>query len=582
MSEARSTLSEWQMLRRFWQWMRPHKRAVLASLVLVPIVAACSVAQPRILGLAIDEYMLKADLPGLTYAALAFFGVIVLEYISGALQGYLLISAGTRATGALRRDVYRHVMGQGQWFFDRRPTGSLLSRTTTDVEALGESFLTGVVGIVSDVAKLVGIVGYMLSLNWQLTLAAFSVLPLIVLIVNVFRKSLRDLSVTIRVLAARLNGFMAEHVAGVEVVQLMDREERTATEFAAINRDALKTYHRSNLYDAGLYAVMDGLSSICIGAVVWFGSGQVAAGLTAGLLVSFVEYVQRALVPIKEFSAKYATMQRSFAALERIYGLLDTDEAVGSGGKVLEEPRGAIRFRDVRFTYPGTESVVLDGVSFDVRPGQVVAVVGSTGAGKSTVCRLLTRAYDGYEGSLTIDGVEVRELEAASLRDQIAVVHQDVFLFRGSVEFNLGMGDPRVTRERMEAGAALVRADRFIEELPDGYAHDVGERGGRLSAGQAQLVSFARAMVRDPAVVVLDEATASVDPGNEAQIQAAIETILELKTVVVVAHRLSTIRAADLILVMERGKIVERGTHDQLLTMGGRYAELHAHALTAR
>ena len=581
MAELKTGYTERAMLARFWGWMRPYRRKVFWSMALIPVVAACAVAQPRILGVAIDQFMLKGDLDGLGQAALAFLAVIVLEYIAGASQMYLLTVAGVRAVGDIRQDIYTHVMGQGRWFFDRRPTGALLARTTTDVEALGESFITGVVGILGDAAKLIGIVGYMLSLDWQLTLMAFSVLPIIVLVVNLFRKKLRHYSVEVRRLVASINGFMQEHLAGVEVVQLEGRQDQATAEFSRVNREALKTYHWSNFYDAGLYAVMDGMSSICIGVVLWFGGAQVLSGsLTPGMLVAFVEYVQKALVPIKEFSGKYATLQRSFAALERIFGLLDHREMVGAGTERLVNPTGRVTYKDVAFTYPSTDAQVLRGIDLDVKPGSVVAIVGSTGAGQSTVTRLLTRAYDGYTGSIQIDGVEVRDVDPGDLRAAVAVVHQDVYLFRGSVAFNLSMGDESITRERMMEAAELVQARGFIEALPEGLDTDVGERGGRLSAGQAQLISFARAMCRDPAVVVLDEATASVDPATEVMIQSAIERILAVKTVIVVAHRLSTIRAADEILVLEGGKIVERGTHDELLTLAGRYSQLHEHQLT--
>ncbi len=555
--------------------MAPYKKRLLVAVAIVPLMALCTVAQPRLLGLAIDDYMLRGDIDGLNWIALAFLGLAVGEYLLAATHTWLLGTVGAWAIGDLRRDVYQHIMTQGQRFFDRRPTGRLLSRTTSDVEALGESFFTGVVGILADAARLIAIVVMMLSLDPWLTVVSFSVLPAIAIVVNWFRKRLRDYSVKIRVLVAKLNGFIQEHLAGIDVVQLMGREADAADEFRAINREALTTYHWSNFYDAALYAVMDGMSSICIGVVVWYGGSLVwGDAITPGLLVAFVDYVQKALVPVKEFSAKYATMQRSFAAMDRITELLDTDESIASGNQTLSGQSNTVVFDRVTFSYPGVSEPVLSDISFRVKPGSVVALVGSTGAGKSTVCRLLTRAYAGYEGSIQLSGKELSSISETDLRRVMAIVPQDIFLFGASARFNLAFDDA-VTDEELLQTLELVQARKFIEALPDGLSTDLGEGGGRLSLGQAQLLSLARAMARDAEIVVLDEATASVDPATEILIQQAIDRIFSLKTVVVVAHRLSTIRAADLILVMERGRIVERGDHTSLLASGGRYAELH-------
>jgi len=478
-------------------------------------------------------------------------------------------------------------MQQGQGFFDRRPIGSLLSRTVNDIGAIGEALNTGVVGIVTDVIRLIGIVAFMLWLDWRLTLVSFAVMPIVIMVVHVVRRQLRDVSIRIRVFIARINGFMQDHLAGVEMVQLHQGESKAVEQFHQMNREHVRASHYSNFLDAALYAVMDGVSSICIALVVWYGGVEILAGgvgldvddtarvLTPGLLVAFVEYIQKGLVPVKEFSGKYATLQRTMAALDRVFGLLDTHAEVSNGDAVIEKPRGHIRFENVSFRYPQTDQDVLHGVSFDIQPGQVVAIVGSTGSGKSTVCRLLTRAYGGYKGSITLDGVEIGDLSPAALRRAIGVVHQDVFLFHASVRFNLALGDNDLTDEALWNALGIAEARGFVEDLPGGLDAKVSERGGNLSAGQGQLLTLARAMTRTPSVVVLDEATASVDPLTETLIQRAIDRILRLKTVLVVAHRLSTIRAADLILVMENGQIVESGRHDSLLAQGGRYATLH-------
>ncbi len=569
--------SDLRLLGRLAPWVRPHRRLLFAAAAMLPVMAASAMAQPWLLGVAVDEYMHAGRTDGLWPLASVYLVLVVAEYLATAFHGWLLSLAGARVIAALRISVLEHILAQGHAFHDRRAAGVLLSRTTSDVEAIGESFVTGVISIVADVVRLLGIVAIMLVLSPHLTLASFAALPAFWLVVNFFRRRVRDTGLAIRAVVAKMNGFMSEHLAGVEVVQLFGREEAAAREFQDVAKGALQIFHRNNVYDAALYAVMDGLGGVAVGLLVWYASGDVLAGLaTPGLVVSFVDYVQRALVPIKEFSAKYATLQHSFAGMDRVFGLLDTHEAVPEGDLLLAHPRGEVLFDDVRFAYSVTHPV-LAGVTLRAAPGEVVAIVGSSGSGKSTLCRLLTRGYTGHTGTISVDGVPVESLQRRELARIVATVPQDVVLLRGSIRFNVTLGDPAITDDAIWQALGEVQAAEFVQAL-GGLDAQLGERGAGLSAGQGQLLTFARALARRPAVVVLDEATASVDPGTESLIQDALASVFRGRTVLVVAHRLSTIRAADRIVVLEAGRVVEEGSHDRLLNAGGRYAELLAAA----
>ena len=572
---TRSDLALW---RRFWTFAAPHRRMIVAALILMPLASLATLAQPWLLKLGIDEHIAVGDADGLLPVALALLGAIVVEYLLQGGQTWLLNVAGLRTLSDLRRALYRHVMAQGSAFFDRRPTGSLLTRTTTDVEALGEVLMLGAITVVADVLSIVGIFVAMMLLDPKLTLLTFAVSPILVGIVDLFRRRLRHYSETIRRAMASTNGFLAENVVGVKVVQLFGREQKSVSEFKNMSYEFLDAFRRSNWYDASLYAIMDGVASVCVALMLWYGGARHLDGaLSVGLLVAFIEYIGRIFVPIRELSGKVATLQRAVAALDRVFGLLDTHAEIPPG-KTFEVGTscGAIRFDGVSFTYPTTTRPVLRDVSFSMRPGQVTALVGATGSGKTTIGKVLTRTVEGYEGSITLEGHELSSLDPALVRAVVGVVHQDVFLFDGTVLDNITLGDPHIDGARAEAAARLVGAHEFIMTLPGGYEARVRERGANLSAGQAQLLAFARAMAYDSPVLILDEATANIDSMTEVAIQRAIERILEMKTVLVIAHRLSTIQQADEILVLHHGEVVERGNHGELLALGGRYARLYA------
>ena len=568
-----------QLVARLWPYVRPSRRWIYLSLALTPIGVAASLVQPIILQRGIDDYIAAGDLDGLTLIALAFVAIVGVGFSARAFGAYALDLAGLRGLAALRRHVFRHVTQQGQRFFDRRTTGSLMTRTTNDVEAVYESLAFGVVSLFSDALMIVGILVAMALLDWKLTLVACALAPVIAFVVDLFRRRLRTLSLVIRKTLSRLNGFFAERIYGMTTVQLYGAERPSVERFRELSYQYLDAYRRSNWWDAGLYAIMDGLSALAIGMVLWYGAGRFAApgdAITIGLLVAFIDYLGMVFGPIREFSGRIATIQRAIAALERIFGLLGTEDRVAPGHLSLggdggDGGGGAVRFEGVSFAYAEDRPDVLHDVSFDVQPGEVVALVGATGSGKTTIGKVLTRMYDGYRGHIALDGQELRDLRVDELRRHVAVVHQDVTLFDASLADNIGLWDPAIPRERIEASARLARADGFVDELPGGYDHHVTERGANLSVGQKQLIAIARAMAREAPIVILDEATASVDSVTEALIDEAVVELFQRRTVLVIAHRLSTIARADRIVVLHHGRVVEQGTHAQLLALDGRY-----------
>lgn len=572
------------IVTRMWPFAAPSKELFLAALILTPVATAISLAQPWLMKAAIEEHIegvgagaaTDMGLDTLGKVAAAYLGAVVLGYVVRSAYSIIISIAGQRTVLRLRSHVVEHLLSRSPSFFDKRPAGALLTRATSDIEALGESLSSGVVTILLDVLTIIGVLIAMFLLEWRMTLLLLTVGPPLALIIELCRRALRQTYNTIRSSLSAVNAYLNEQVNGMEVVQLFNHQGGSHRGFVERNTVYKDATIRSNIFDALMYAAVDGIGSICIALMLWYATGRAEAGITAGLMVAFIDYLNRLFRPLREFSGKIAIIQRAGAALQKVTGLLDTDESIASGPKVLDQVKGEVVFEDVRFGYrPEPEYEVLKGVSLTVSPGEVVAIVGSTGCGKTTLTRLLSRCYEGYTGRITLDGVELRELSLSTVRQAVARVRQDIQLFPDTVKFNVDLGNPKLDMAQLESAAELVNADRVIASLPQGWQHQLTERGANVSVGQGQLLSFARTMAYDAPVVILDEATASVDPVTEQLIQTAIERILERKTVLVIAHRLSTITAADRIIVMDAGRVIESGTHQELLAAGGHYAGLY-------
>ena len=565
--------TDWSLIKKLGPYIRPYRFWIVVVLICTPLGVVGDLLPPLLLKHGIDQNIAHGDFAGLAQTAALFLGVVLVTFTLQSLGLYALQLIGLRALNVLRRDVFSSVVGQGQRFFDRRTTGSLMTRTTTDVEAIYESLTFGAVGLITDALVILGTVSIMLWMDWKLTLIAFSISPLIVLVVNVVRKKLRTLFSEIRAILSKLNGFFAEQINGMSVLQLYGAEDRARREFRDQARHYMDRYQAANWWDAGLYAVMDGMSALSVGLLLFFATARfgVDKALTLGLLVALIDYLNKVYVPIREFSGRIATLQRAVAALDKVLALSETNERVAPGAVALAACEGRVEFKGVSFAYGPDKPAVLKDVSFQVAPGEVVALVGATGSGKTTIGRLLQRRYDGYQGSIRLDGQELREVKVEDIADAITVVHQDAHLFEATIAENISLWHPAVDDAALRAAAASARASAFIDALPDGYDTPITERGGNLSAGQRQLLTIARAMARKSAVVILDEATASVDSLTEKLLDEAMDALFERRTVVVIAHRLSTVTKADRILVLHHGQVVEQGTHQELLAQGGRY-----------
>ena len=566
-----------ELVRRLWRFIVPYRALFGFSLMLLPLQQIFGLAQPIIMKVAIDSYIAGANLWGLGVMGTLFAVVLVGEVVTYYFQYYFTMLVAQKALADLRVAIFSHVQSLPMSAFDRNPVGRLMTRMTTDVEVLQEMFAAGVMTLVADMIMLVWIVAIMLYLDVRLALISLALIPLMVLAINFFRIKARLTYRLIRERIARVNAYLGEAIPGMSVIQLFVREEKSYREFEGLNSSHRDANQLSNMYEASLYSMVEVAGSVSVALLLWYGGGEVLHGIIGiGTLVAFKEYIHRFFIPMRDFSTKYAVMQSAMSAAERIFHLLDTPTVIASPPRpfVARPFRGEVAFNDVWFGYREGDSV-LKGVSFRIEPGEKVAVVGATGGGKTTIITLLSRFYDIQRGSVMVSGVDVRNWDLQALRRHIGVVLQDVFLFSGDILWNLSLGDQSVSVERMEQAASYSNAERFIRRLPGGFRAQVRERGSNFSTGQRQLLALARVLVFEPEILVLDEATSSVDTETELLIQDALVKVMKDRTCLVIAHRLSTIRHADRIIVLHKGEVREIGSHAELLEKRGIYYRLY-------
>jgi ATP-binding cassette subfamily B multidrug efflux pump len=566
-----------RLIFRLLTFLRPYWFLVLLAFVFLAGYTGSQLLGPYLVKVAIDRYISARDLAGLNHVALLYLAAVILSFLFQFAQSYTTQYVGQRVMHDIRQQLFGHLQQHDLAFFDRNPVGRLMTRVINDVENLNELLSSGVVAFLGDTLMIVGIVVAMLLLDWRLGLVGLALLPVMVLATNVYRRKARENYRESRRILARLNAYLNENISGMATVQAFGQERRNYLKFRDINtqdRDAvLKSIH----YNAMFFPLVELSSAVTVGLILWQGGSMILhRTVLAGVVVAFIQYVQRMFQPIRDLAEKYNIFQAAMASSERIFRLLDEPPTILTPAtpKQPRVTRGAIEFEDVWLSYVPDEPV-LRGISFRVAPGEKIALVGPTGHGKTSIISALCRFYDVHRGRILIDGLDVREWDKTLLRKQIGLVLQDVFLFSGTIAENISLGDSWITPDRIQEAASRVHASRFIQRLPHRYYEEVQERGSTLSQGERQLLSFARALAFDPTILILDEATSSVDTETELLIQDALRVLLQDRTAVIVAHRLSTIQFVDRILVIHKGRIREQGTHAELLARQDLYFRLH-------
>ncbi|MBD2723618.1 ABC transporter ATP-binding protein [Hymenobacter armeniacus] len=568
---------DWAVLRRLLGYVRPYRRVFVGLIVLTVATAVLGTLRPFLIQRMVDVSIEQGDMKGLNFMFLLLLVLLVAHAGVSYLQTYYGGWLGQYIVRDIRTDLYRHLLSLKLKFFDQTPIGVLVTRNISDVETLSDVFSEGLAAMVGDILQLLFIMAFMFWIDWRLTLVSLSVIPPLLFSTYVFKEKIKGSFQDVRTAVAKLNSFVQEHLTGMNVVQIFNNEEREYRKFAAINKEHTEANIRSVLYYSIYFPVAEVLGAIGVGLLVWYAAqGQIEGSISKGALIAFIMYNALFFRPIRQIADRFNTLQLGLVSTERLLKLLDNQELVAPSGTFAPaELRGDVEFKHVKFAYNEPDWVLKD-ISFHVKPGQTIAFVGATGAGKTSIINLLSRFYDIQEGSICIDGRDLREYDLSLLRRQIGVVLQDVFLFAGSIRDNITLGNKTITDAQIWEAADLVGARRFIERLPEGLGYPVMERGATLSVGQRQLISFVRAMVYQPHIIVLDEATSSVDSETEELIQQAIEKLMQGRTSLVIAHRLSTIQKADKIIVLDKGEIKETGTHEELLRLeGGYYAQLY-------